>query len=141
MRYDGIDGRVAIVTGANHGIGAATSVALAGSGARVLVSYLRVDDGAEDGPPEAYRVNRARDASGVVRAIAHAGGRAEAVEADLRRPRHAREAVRCRGSRLSGTSRSSSTTRPAARRHVQAGRAGPARSTARAPFGRDRDRH
>ena len=86
MRYEGIDGRIAIVTGANHGIGAATAVALAGSGARVLVSYLRVDDGAEDGPPEAYRVNRAGDASGVVRAIADAGGRAEAVEADLRDP-------------------------------------------------------
>jgi len=44
MRYDGIDGRVAIVTGANHGIGAATAMALADNGARVLLTYLRVDD-------------------------------------------------------------------------------------------------
>ena len=86
MRYEGIDGRVAIVTGANHGIGAATAVALADSGARVLVSYLRVDDRAEDGVPEAYRANRARDASQVIRSIGDAGGLAEAVEADLRDP-------------------------------------------------------
>jgi 3-oxoacyl-[acyl-carrier protein] reductase len=86
MRYEGIDGRVAIVTGANHGIGAATAVALAGSGADVLVSYLRFDDRDEDGVPAAYRVNRARDASEVVRAIADSGGRAEGVEADLRDP-------------------------------------------------------
>lgn len=86
MRYDGIEGRVAIVTGANHGIGAATAVALARSGARVLVSYLRLHDGAWDGGPETYGVNRARDASAVVGAIAEAGGQAEAVEADLRDP-------------------------------------------------------
>jgi 3-oxoacyl-[acyl-carrier protein] reductase len=86
MRYEGIDGRVAIVTGANHGIGAATAVALAGSGADVLVSYLRVDDRAEENAPEAYRGNRARDASAVVRAISDARGRAEALEADLRDP-------------------------------------------------------
>jgi 3-oxoacyl-[acyl-carrier protein] reductase len=86
MRYEGIEGRVAMVTGANHGIGAATAVALASGGAHVLVSYLRVDDRAEDGGPEAYRMNRARDASEVVRSILGAGGQAEAVEADLRDP-------------------------------------------------------
>jgi 3-oxoacyl-[acyl-carrier protein] reductase len=86
MRYEGIASRVAIVTGANHGIGAATAAALAGRGAHVLVSYLRVVDRAEDGAPEAYRVNRARDASHVVSSIVDADGRAEAIEADLRDP-------------------------------------------------------
>ncbi len=86
MGYEGISGRVAIVTGANHGIGAATARALAGNGARVLVTYLRVHDHIEDGVPEAYAADRARDASDVVGSIVEAGGQAKAIEADLRDP-------------------------------------------------------
>jgi 3-oxoacyl-[acyl-carrier protein] reductase len=82
----GIAGRVAIVSGANHGIGAATARALAANGARVVVSSLRVADPVDAGVPEAYRQNRARSASEVVAAIRAAGGQAEAVEADLREP-------------------------------------------------------
>ena len=46
----GIDlrGHVALFTGGNHGIGAATARALAAAGARVLVSYLRLDDEPEE---------------------------------------------------------------------------------------------
>jgi 3-oxoacyl-[acyl-carrier protein] reductase len=76
-------GRVALVTGANHGIGAAIARALAGCGAAVAVSYLRVSEAADSGLPEAYRRNRAADADGVVAAIRAAGGRAAALEADL----------------------------------------------------------
>ncbi|MCA9830547.1 MAG: SDR family NAD(P)-dependent oxidoreductase [Dehalococcoidia bacterium] len=79
-------GKVAIVTGANHGIGAATAVALARMGAAVLVTYLRVQDAVDPGIPEAYRKNRAGDASSVVEEIAGSGGRAIAFEADLRDP-------------------------------------------------------
>jgi 3-oxoacyl-[acyl-carrier protein] reductase len=52
----------------------------------VLLSYLRVRDAPDPGVPETYRRNRARDADAVVSAIRANGGRAEAVEADLRDP-------------------------------------------------------
>jgi NAD(P)-dependent dehydrogenase (short-subunit alcohol dehydrogenase family) len=37
-----LQGHVALVTGANHGIGAATARALAACGVAVVVSYLRI---------------------------------------------------------------------------------------------------
>jgi 3-oxoacyl-[acyl-carrier protein] reductase len=73
VKLDGLDGRVAIVTGANHGIGAATASALTAHGVRVLISFLRTTAHAED-------------ASEVLAGIRAAGGGAEAIEADLRDP-------------------------------------------------------
>jgi 3-oxoacyl-[acyl-carrier protein] reductase len=84
--YPGLAGRAAIVTGANHGIGAATARALARSGVRVLISYLRLQDAVDPGIPQTYRYNRAADAGAVVDAIRAEGGQSEAVEADLRDP-------------------------------------------------------
>jgi 3-oxoacyl-[acyl-carrier protein] reductase len=71
---------VAVVTGANHGIGAAVARALAARDVAVLCTYLRASDGEAT---DDY--HRARSASGeaVVEEIRRAGGRAEALEADL----------------------------------------------------------
>lgn len=77
---------VAVVTGANHGIGAATAHALARRGVAVLLTYLRLDDPPDAGTPQTYREQRASSADAVVDAIRSAGGRAVAVEADLTHP-------------------------------------------------------
>jgi NAD(P)-dependent dehydrogenase (short-subunit alcohol dehydrogenase family) len=62
-------GRVAMVTGASRGIGAATAAALAGAGAHVILAA------------------RDRDAlAGVARGIAAAGGKATSVPTDVSKP-------------------------------------------------------
>jgi 3-oxoacyl-[acyl-carrier protein] reductase len=76
----------AIVTGANHGIGAATAQALARRGCAVLCTFLRLEDPDDPGTPQAYRHNRAQDAAALIARIEEDGGRAVAVEADLSDP-------------------------------------------------------
>ena len=78
--------RTAIVTGANHGIGAATAHALAQRGCAVLCTFLRIEDPVEPGIPSEYRDHRAQNAGPVAEEIRAAGGRAVAVEADLSDP-------------------------------------------------------
>ncbi len=79
-------GHVALVTGANHGIGAATARALAECGSAVVLSYLALPDSSDASLPEAYAEDRARGAEGSVDAIRDQGGSAVALEADLADP-------------------------------------------------------
>jgi 3-oxoacyl-[acyl-carrier protein] reductase len=80
-------GHTAIVTGANHGIGAAAAAALARAGCAVLCTFFRVEDAPDPGIPQAHRDHRAAGAEAVVAGIRSGGGRALAVEADLADPR------------------------------------------------------
>ena len=87
MVADGVLGvHTAIVTGANHGIGAATVLAFGQRGCAVLCAFLRIDDPPDPGTPQAYRERRKQDAGPVAAQIRAAGGRAIAAEADLSDP-------------------------------------------------------
>jgi 3-oxoacyl-[acyl-carrier protein] reductase len=77
---------VAIVTGANQGIGAAVARMLGRRGCAVLCTYLRIEAEADPGTPQEYRDVRRTGAEAVVDAIVESGGRATAVEQDLSDP-------------------------------------------------------
>ncbi len=87
MVHTGLHNKVVLITGANHGIGAATARAFAAEGAAVLINYLRMPSMGRYAGGEAeldqYDTMRAKSADEVVQAIRALGGRAEAVEADL----------------------------------------------------------
>lgn len=74
---------VAIVTGANHGIGAATAERLAAAGLAVVITYLRRRVTSDPATPERYQQNRMTPGDEVADRITAAGGQAIAVEADL----------------------------------------------------------
>jgi len=93
----GLKNRVVLVTGGNHGIGAATAKAFAAQGAKVFINYLRSSpedygiseeeaNQASKTGPALYRARQAMPADWVVQEIRDKGGQAEAWEADLADP-------------------------------------------------------
>ena len=87
MTDNPLSGRTALVTGANHGIGAATAAALATLGADIAITYLRlaVEDDGSDRPADYARM-RGANADDVIARVESAGARCFAVEADLADP-------------------------------------------------------
>jgi 3-oxoacyl-[acyl-carrier protein] reductase len=86
--------KVVLVTGGNHGIGAATARACAAAGAAVFITYLRLapeeygviaEEAAHAMTPGRpfYHAQQTRTADAVVATIQAEGGRAAAYEADL----------------------------------------------------------
>jgi 3-oxoacyl-[acyl-carrier protein] reductase len=90
----GLQDRVVLITGGNHGIGAATARAFAVQGARVFITYLRLSPQDYGIDPEQvrrarspglplYHATQARSADDLVLEIRKGGGRVEAWETDL----------------------------------------------------------
>jgi 3-oxoacyl-[acyl-carrier protein] reductase len=84
----GLRGKVALVTGANHGIGAATAKTLAKVGVHVFITYFRppVTSSEESHEGGEYAHQRAQNADAVVAAVRAFGVDADSAEVDLSDP-------------------------------------------------------
>ena len=88
-------GHVAIVTGANHGIGAATARELAARGAAVLVTYLRVA-GTGDGEADDAEEPGARAVAALALPRAVARGPERGQQQIRKRLDHRTSSISCR---------------------------------------------
>jgi 3-oxoacyl-[acyl-carrier protein] reductase len=98
MVNTGLENKVVLVTGANHGIGAATATAFAAEGAKVFINYFRLTPEeyggiGQDETREAKEPGRAffygilmRSAEKVIKTIHERGGLCDSWEADLADP-------------------------------------------------------
>jgi 3-oxoacyl-[acyl-carrier protein] reductase len=89
-----LSGKVVLITGANHGIGAAAALAFAAQGAKTFITYYRPPATysatelvsarqTQVGGPVLYEAMQQQPADPLVREIAERGGAAAAWEADL----------------------------------------------------------
>ena len=94
MIHPGISGKAALVTGGNHGIGAAIARALAAQGVKVFITYFRSETGYDErelqaareagiGGDRLYRAQQQQAADQVLSEIKSVGGTATAAELDL----------------------------------------------------------
>ena len=81
-----LENKVAIVSGANHGIGGAIAIALAAQGVKVFITYKLLETGGDIPDDSEYVRNRQKNASEVINTIIEAGGIAQATEIDLSIP-------------------------------------------------------
>ncbi|MGA1870849.1 MAG: SDR family NAD(P)-dependent oxidoreductase [bacterium] len=93
----GLKGKIVIVTGANHGIGAATAIAFAREGGKVFITYLgqspelygesRANEESASIPGRAYYCREiGQSAEWIVEEIQALGGECMTWEADLSEP-------------------------------------------------------
>ena len=92
-----IEGKVVLITGANHGIGASTAKALAAQGAEVFITFFRESckfsltdlekaKSEGQGGELLYRANQQQTAESVLESISLFGGKAAVKEMDLSDP-------------------------------------------------------
>ena len=104
MNSGKLAGKTALVTGGNHGIGAAIAKAIGAQGANVFVTYFRPETSCSErelreavsagiGGSALYQANQQRTPDHVVSSIAAAGGSASMMELDLSRSESASAAM------------------------------------------------